>query len=112
MGVLIYDGERFDFDDRTLAHLQAVITVKLRRREPFLLTWRAQLGAREVRSSVWIDNAIPLRYEVDPAAAQPLNQAWLDGLMDLTTRASGLVVFPEPEGKRIPRRSVARSSSL
>ncbi|WP_456302343.1 DUF7882 family protein, partial [Streptomyces bacillaris] len=38
MGALIYDGQSFEFDDRALAHLQAVITMKLRRREPFLLT--------------------------------------------------------------------------
>lgn len=107
MGVLVYDGEPFDFDDRTLAHLQAVITVKLRRREPFLLTWRADRGGRQVRNSLWIDNAIPLRYELDVESAQPLNQTWLDGLMDRATRAGGLVVFPEPDGTRLPRRSVA-----
>lgn len=95
MGVLVYDGEPFEFDDRTLAHVLAVATVKLRRREPFLLSWPTG-GEKTTRTSVWIDNAIPLRYEVSAESVGRLDQAWLDELMEMTTRASG-VVLPESQ---------------
>lgn len=91
MGVLVYDGESFEFDDRTLAHVLAVATVKLRRREPFLLSWPTG-GHQATRTSVWIDNAIPLRYEVGAEHVGRLDQAWLDELMEMTTRASGVVL--------------------
>ena len=39
MGVLNYGGTDYLFGDRLLAHLQVVITTKLRRRESFALSW-------------------------------------------------------------------------
>ena len=99
MGALIYDGQSFEFEDRALAHLQAVITMKLRRREPFLLTW-SQEAADETdpvgRHALWIDNAIPLRYEFASSVPERLDDQWLNSLADLASRASGLVFAPQP----------------
>ncbi|MGH1525131.1 hypothetical protein ACRAWC_14245 [Leifsonia sp. L25] len=96
MGALIYGGQSFAFDDRTLAHLQAVITMKLRRREPFLLTWSPEEAEGIGRHALWIDNAIPLRYEFASAVSERLDDQWLNTLADLASRASGLVVTPQP----------------
>jgi hypothetical protein len=102
MGAMIYAGQSFEFDDRALAHLQAVITMKLRRREPFLLTWTPEDGevgalAEPVgRHALWIDNAIPLRYEFASSTAVRLGDQWLNSLADLASRASGLVFVPQP----------------
>lgn len=96
MGALVYDGQSFEFDDHALAHLQAIITMKLRRREPFLLTWTPD-GADPIgRHSLWIDNAIPLRYEFDSPSPERLDDQWLNTLADLASRASGLVFAPQP----------------
>ena len=38
MGTLRYEMEEFSFDDRVLAHVQIVISTKLRRGENFFLT--------------------------------------------------------------------------
>lgn len=111
MGVLVYDGEAFEFEDRVLAHLQAVVTVKLRRREPFLLSWSSTEGERTVRNSVWIDNAIPLRYELHTEALGRLDQAWIDELMEMTARASGVVLAAEPDSRR-PRAGGRRKPQL
>lgn len=95
MGALIYDGQSFDFDDRSLAHLQAIITMKLRRREPFLLTWAPDEAEPIGRYAVWIDNAIPLRYEFTSAAPEHLDDQWLNVLADHASRASGLMFIPQ-----------------
>ncbi|MFD3444536.1 hypothetical protein ACFDTO_08055 [Microbacteriaceae bacterium 4G12] len=41
MGTLFYGASRLEvtFDDRVLAHLQIVMTSKLRRHESFMLSW-------------------------------------------------------------------------
>ncbi|MFJ8895463.1 hypothetical protein ACIRCZ_12805 [Leifsonia sp. NPDC102414] len=114
MGVLVYDGQGFEFDDRALAHIQAVITVKLRRREPFLLSWSTTRSA-PARHSVWIDNAIPLRYEFDRDAGDRLDDAWLGQLMEMASRSAGVVlpqeladVSPLPQHRR--RQTSARAA--
>lgn len=95
MGVLVYDGEGFEFEDRALAHIQAVITVKLRRREPFLLSWTTE-HSTPAKHSVWIDNAIPLRYSFSRDSAERLNDAWLELMMEMASRSAGVIVPPEP----------------
>ncbi|WP_434318830.1 hypothetical protein [Leifsonia sp. P73] len=96
MGALIYDGQSFEFDDRALAHLQAVITMKLRRREPFLLSWTPSDADPIGRHAIWIDNAIPLRYEFLSPTPERLDEQWLNTLADQSSRASGLFFSAQP----------------
>lgn len=96
MGTLTYDGDEIGFEDRTLAHLQAVITTKLRRREPFLVSWRCDVPGLPARKSLWIDNAIPIRYEFDRDDVGSLNTAWLNSMIEMAGRTSGLLVTEEP----------------
>ena len=54
MGTLRYgtgDDSTFEMEDADLAHLAAVVTAKLRRREPFLLTCRSETTRRKWRRS-------------------------------------------------------------
>lgn len=94
VGVLSYAGSEHHFDDRLLAHLQVVITTKLRRRETFALNWQPVEGAG--REAIWVDNGLPIRFRYDNAAIAPLNREWLEALMDGTHRPNGLLVMPEP----------------
>ncbi|WP_374315005.1 hypothetical protein [Microbacterium sp.] len=93
MGQLYYGdtAEPIDIPDRLLAHLKIVITTKLRRGESFTLTWRHPDGPAG-RSSLWIQQSIPLRFVFESAEAEQLDG---DALQDMAQRASsstGLVV--------------------
>lgn len=45
-------------DDRVLAHLKVLVGSKLRRNEPFLLSWQEPADEGHGRSSVWIHTAV------------------------------------------------------
>ena len=94
MGYLVYgaNGSEIEFDDRTLAHLQLVITAKLRRRESFTMTFDGGFGRR----AIWVDPAIPLMYSYSGPNATPLNKQWLDDMIMRAGTMSGLVVTAEP----------------
>ena len=94
MAVLSYGGADYEFSDRLLAHVQVVITTKLRRRESFALSWIRDVdGGRE---AIWVDNGLPIRFRYDEGAIAPLNREWLESMMDGTHRPNGLLVTPEP----------------
>lgn len=96
MGRLTYDDAvSVDLDDRTLAHLQLVIGVKLRRGEPFHFSWndgRADGG----RTTVWVHPQCSLTYRYDGARSPQLNPAWIDALASTANSPAGLRIVPEP----------------
>ncbi len=96
MGTLVY-GERrvIDFDDRLLAHLQIVISAKLRRREGFYMSWREPTAQGSGRVSIWIDPGIPLMFHYENAHALTINRDWLDTLSESSNTASGLMITDE-----------------
>jgi hypothetical protein len=98
MGALIYGNSDIDvaFDDRALAHLQLVITAKLRRRESFVFSWTNSKDMGSGRSSIWIDSSIPLYFQYSGSRAPSINRQWVEILMDSANSAHGLVFVPEP----------------
>ncbi|SDH72474.1 DUF7882 family protein [Agrococcus jejuensis] len=91
MGTLKYgngDDATFTMDDVDLAHLAAVVTAKLRRREPFLLTCRSET----TRQSIWIHEASTLVYGYETPAAIDLDRARLEAMVVDTNRPTGLTV--------------------
>lgn len=99
MGVLRYGahGMEVDIDDRSLAHLQTVMTSKLRRGEPFLFSWTNSLTIGSGRSSIWIDPGIPLFFRYYNAGATPINREWLVMLMASANTVAGLTFCEEPQ---------------
>ena len=97
MGTLIYDGaDGFTFDDRVLAHLQAVIQTKLRRREGFLLVWTDRpAGPVGVLRSIWLDPSISLQFVFTDATLPELNRDWLTMLSERANSNTGLVLEDE-----------------
>jgi hypothetical protein len=81
-----------EFDDRVLAHLQMVVTSKLRREEKFTLSWQNGEG----HSTIWLHPSIPLRFDFECDNSAPLNHAWLEALMVSANSNGGLHVVPEP----------------
>jgi len=98
MGTLMYGapGVEIDFDDRALAHLQVVITAKLRRGEPFTFTWVHAPASGSGRSSVWLHPAIPLLYRFRGTRQPSINREWVDLLMQSSNRPGGMVFIDEP----------------
>jgi hypothetical protein len=96
MGVLQYDGEEYDFDDRTLLHLQIVISTKLRRREDFFLSWTQPIERGSGRHALWIDNGIPLHFFYNGSRSASVNREWIEELLLSSTRAGGLQLGEEP----------------
>lgn len=94
MGTLIYDGaDGFTFDDRVLAHLQAVIQTKLRRREGFLLIWTDRTaGPVGVLRSIWLDPAISVQFVFAGTTLPELNRDWLTILSERANSNSGLML--------------------
>lgn len=94
VGTLIYDGaDGFTFDDRVLAHLQAVIQTKLRRREGFLLIWTDRTaGPIGILRSVWLDPAISLQFVFAEPRLPELNREWLGILSERANSNTGLIL--------------------
>ena len=57
MGALIYGSPSMEiqFDDRVLAHVQIVMSAKLRRGENFFFSWRDSPSVGDGRSAIWIE---------------------------------------------------------
>ncbi len=104
MGYLQYgtSGTQIRFDDRTLAHLQIVITAKLRRDESFFFSWLDDPALGDGRSSIWLSTSIPLLFHFSATAGQDVNRDWLDLLSATANSAQGLFLADEP-GRVTPR---------
>ncbi|KZX20203.1 hypothetical protein EV639_109110 [Rathayibacter tanaceti] len=110
MGKLHYDGTvEIDFEDRVLAHLQIVITGKLRRNESFLLSWRDDHSMGDGRSAIWLHPSHALRYKYFGGRMPRINPAWIAALTDLANSPGGLYIISEPpEAARRPDREEHR----
>ena len=96
MGTFKYDSTlTAEFDDRLLAHLQIVISAKLRRREGFYMSWREPTASGSGRVSIWLDPGIPLMFRYENARALTINRDWLDALSESSNSASGLIITEE-----------------
>jgi len=100
MGTIIYGNSNVEveFDDRALAHLQVVITSKLRRGESFLFSWSNDTTVGSGRNSMWLHPAIPLFYRFYGSKYPAINRDWLEVLMTSAQTSNGLVFTQEPTG--------------
>jgi len=97
MGKLTYDASLvIDFDDRTLAHLQIVITAKLRRRESFIFSWKDDADIGDGRTTVWLDPTISLVYKFLGGRPPQINKAWIEALTATANSPGGLHLVKEP----------------
>ena len=95
MGTLHYDGMAFELEDRLLAHLQVVISTKLRRSENFFISWiipQCDGGGRHV---VWIDNGVPLRIRYATSRPPAINREWAETLALSANTNNGLIITEE-----------------
>jgi hypothetical protein len=104
LGKLLYGAGalEIEFDDRVLAHLQLVISTKLRRGEAFFFSWRDDPALGDGRSSIWVETSIPLRFRYSTAERHQLNREWLEELTQSANQPAGLSLSTEP-GEDISR---------
>ena len=97
MGKLAYDRSlTIDFDDRTLAHLQIVIGMKMRRGESFYFSWKDDQQVGDGRTSIWLHPTIPLVYKYFGSRSPAINPAWIHALEVSANTNAGLQIVPEP----------------
>ncbi|QYF74014.1 ATP-dependent DNA ligase [Cryobacterium sp. PAMC25264] len=98
MGHLIYNSNlTIFFDDRTLAHLQAVIASKLRHKEGFHFTWRDEASAGSgSRNVIWVYPGVSLVYVYSSSHTPRINPEWISALLGSASTPDGLTVLPEP----------------
>jgi hypothetical protein len=97
MGRLTYDNAiKVDFEDRALTHLQIVIVNKLRRGEPFTLSWKDDPSLGSGRTTVWIHPAVSLVFKFYGSRQPDINPAWIEALAQTANAQYGLYLVPEP----------------
>lgn len=97
MGRFVYEGsQKAEIDDRTLHHLQVVVTTKLRRGEPFLFTWKDDTSIGGGRSTVWLHPGCNLVFSYSGGRVPDLNRQWVEVLASTANAPSGLYVVREP----------------
>ncbi|MFF2277555.1 ATP-dependent DNA ligase [Agromyces sp. NPDC058126] len=99
MGKLIYNSStrELDIDDRTLAHLRIAILNKLRRSESFALTWEHGVENGSGRTTLWLNESIPLQFVFSGNRPPTLNRLWIEQLLLTANSTSGLHYVPEPD---------------
>jgi hypothetical protein len=103
MGKLYYGAARYEveFEDRVLAHLQLVMTGKLRRSEAFLLSWTTPVERGSGRSMIWIHPTTDLHFQFSGNGRPAVNREWLERLAVLANTATGLYVTSEGDLQHI-----------
>ena len=77
MGKFIYDGNiKVEFEDRLLAHLQAVIMAKVRRGESFPFTWKDDISIGGGRTTVYIHPNVSMVFKYHGSRNPQLSSTW------------------------------------
>ena len=95
MGRLVYGTTIYELDDRVLAHLQVVVTMKLRRGENFMVSWRNPDSRGSGRQSIWVDNGVPISFEFEGSRIPSVNREWVEALSASAATNFGLQLTDE-----------------
>lgn len=97
MGKFIYEGGvKVEIEDRALAHIQLVISAKLRRGEPFAFSWREDASVGGGRTTVWVHPGSSIVYKYYGSRQPVISRAWVDALAFAASAPAGLYLVPEP----------------
>ncbi|NEN05079.1 hypothetical protein G3T36_04260 [Diaminobutyricibacter tongyongensis] len=98
MGTLTYgEGQRFEFEDRLLAHMKLAIIAKLLRHESFLLNWTIPVEQGSGRMSLWISRETLLSFRFVGGRPPTINSRWVEALALTSLRTGGMQVIDERE---------------
>jgi hypothetical protein len=98
MGHFVYGANaKYEFSDRTLAHVKVAAGLKLRRQESFYLSWVKPKSEGSGRVTVWLSPSIPVQFQFKTPQPEDLNQVWLKALAMTAMSDRGMVVLEEQE---------------
>ena len=98
MGTLTYgDVQRFEFEDRLLAHMKLAIVTKLLRHESFLLNWTIPAEQGSGRMSLWISRETLLTFRFVSSRPPAINARWVEALTLTSARTGGMQLMAEDE---------------
>ncbi|MGG7507494.1 hypothetical protein [Plantibacter sp. YIM 135249] len=86
--------------------MQLVIVSKLRKAEPFLLSWNVGVDQGSGQVAMWIETGIPLAFHYDGSRQITLNRAWLNAMIERSYTTAGLELMPESDHPDTPIRNV------
>lgn len=105
MGSLFYGASRLEIkvDDTTLAMMQRIIVSKMRRNEPFAITWDDDDSIGDGLSSVWVAPTTELHFKFESGTFPAIDPAELDRMSQQSSTPSGLrlgnaTLIAEPTG--------------
>jgi hypothetical protein len=90
-----YDGSSFDMEDRLLAHLQIVVSMKLRRDESFFLSWAVTHREGGGRNAIWVGNGIPIRIRFSGSVQPTINREWAESMALAANSNLGIFITDE-----------------
>jgi len=92
VGTIYYGGSAspIHIEDRALAHLKVVITTKLRRGESLMVTWPHPEDQSQGVSAIWLNPAVPLRFEFGNPDQPELSREYLVALANSANAAGGI----------------------
>ena len=98
MGTLTYgESQRFEFEDRLLAHMKLAIIAKLLRHESFLLNWTIPPEQGSGRVSLWISRDMLLAFRFVGSRPPAINLRWVEALTLTSARTGGMQLMNENE---------------
>ncbi len=98
MGTLTYgDAQRFEFEDRLLAHMKLAIVAKLLRHESFLLNWTIPPEQGSGRMSLWLSRETLLSFRFAGSRPPAINVRWVEALTLTSARTGGMQLVGEDE---------------
>jgi hypothetical protein len=113
MGRFVFENTvRMEFDDRLLAHLEQVVTSKLRRQESFVFSWKDDLSVGGGRTTIWLHPHANIVFKFHGGRAADLNPAWLQALAYTAAGAHGLYIVPEPDAAAAARAHPSREPMM
>jgi hypothetical protein len=97
MGKFLYGSNvSVEFEDRVLAHLQVVISAKLRRGESLLFSWRDSADSGDGRTTTWLHPLSDLTFKYYGHRKPNINGEWVEALMLEANKPGGLQLVEEP----------------
>ncbi|QNO36814.1 hypothetical protein H4J02_10010 [Protaetiibacter sp. SSC-01] len=95
MGTLFYADQAIEMDDRTLSHLKVALVTKLRRGESFTLSWTHAEDQPSGRTTIWMHEAIPLRFEFEEEQPPELHREWIEDILRSANTTGGIQLTAE-----------------
>lgn len=95
MGTLFYADQAIEMDDRTLAHLKVAVVTKLRRGESFTLSWTHAESEPRGRTTIWMHEAIALRFEFEEEHPPELHREWIEEILRSANTTGGIQLTAE-----------------